>query len=209
MVVVEEATRLGCLADQLLSLSRHDAGITECRRESVWVDALLLDVVEKLRPLAEVRGVVVMASDLESCEVVGDDIRLSQAFFNVVDNAIKYTSAGGVIDITCRIEERFAEIVVRDTGVGIPSEHLERVFDRFYRVDSSRHSQTGGAGLGLAITRTAVSAHNGEICIHSEEGLGTTVTIRLPVAFRQTGGMIRPANRSDLESITSHVSSLS
>ncbi len=208
-VVVDEATRLGCLADQLLSLSRHDAGITECRQDPVCVDALLLDVVDKLQPLAEVRGVAVTSSDLESCEVMGDDIRLSQAFFNVLDNSIKFTSNGGVVDITCRIADRFAVIAVRDTGIGIRPEHLERVFDRFYRVDSSRHSQTGGAGLGLAICRTAVLAHNGEIRIHSEEGVGTTITIRLPIVFSPPGDMTRPANRSDVESITTHASSLS
>ncbi len=179
-IVVEEATRLGCLADQLLSLSRHDAGVTECRQESVRVDALLLDVVEQLRPVAEARGVVLETTAIESYEMAGDDIRLSQAFFNVVDNAIKYTAKNGSVDIQCRVKNWSAVIDIRDTGIGIPSEHLGRVFDRFYRVDSSRHSQSGGAGLGLAIARTAVLAHQGEISIQSEPGVGTTVTIRLP-----------------------------
>lgn len=181
-IVVEEATRLGCLADQLLSLSRHDAGVTECRQESVRVDALLLDVVEQLRPVAEARGVELEASAIESYEMVGDDIRLSQAFFNVLDNAIKYTAKNGLVDIRCRVRNWSAVIDIHDTGIGIPSEHLGRVFDRFYRVDSSRHSQSGGAGLGLAIARTAILAHQGEISIQSEPGVGTTVTIRLPEA---------------------------
>lgn len=208
-VVVEEATRLGCLADQLLSLSRHDAGITECRQEPVCVDALLLDVVDKLEPFAEARGLVVTTKNLEACEVVGDDIRLSQAFFNIVDNAIKFTPDGGVIEITCRTEDRFAMIVVRDTGIGIPTEHLDRVFDRFYRVDSSRNSETGGSGLGLAIARTAVLAHGGEIAIHSEQGVGTTVTIRLPSIFRPAGDSNRTVKHSDVQSLASHTSSLS
>ncbi|MGD9854872.1 MAG: sensor histidine kinase [Planctomycetaceae bacterium] len=163
----------------MLSLSRHDAGVTECRQESVRVDALLLDVIERLRPLAEARGVALELNAIEACEMVGDDIRLSQAFFNVVDNAIKYTAKDGSVDVQCRVKDWSAVIVISDTGIGIPPEHLGRVFDRFYRVDSSRHSLTGGAGLGLAISRTAVLAHQGEITIQSELGVGRTVTIRL------------------------------
>jgi heavy metal sensor kinase len=180
-VVVEEATRLGSLADQLLNLSRQDAGIVACRQEPVRVDALLLDVVEQLRPLASVRGVALETGDIESCEILGDDLQLGQAFFNVVENAIKYTQPGGSIDLECRVLEGCVEVMVRDTGIGIPVEHLGRVFDRFYRVDSSRQSRTGGAGLGLAISRTAVLAHHGEIQVESEVGIGTTVTIRLPL----------------------------
>ncbi|MBI1349301.1 HAMP domain-containing protein [bacterium] len=200
-VVVEEAVRLGSLADQLLSLSRHDAGITEIRHDPIFVDALLQDVVDKLQPSAETRGIALTSSHRESCELRGDDIRLSQVFFNVVDNAIKYTTSGGVVDITCHILERCAVIAVRDTGIGIPPEHLVRVFDRFYRVDSSRHSLTGGAGLGLAICRTAVLAHSGEIHIQSEVGVGTTVTIRLPVVSSQKSNEIRPTNFTDTESV--------
>lgn len=178
-IVVDEAARLGRLSDQLLSLSRHDAGVTECRRELVCLDALLLDVTEQLRPLAEDRGVALNIGVMDSCELMGDDVRLSQALFNVVDNAIKYTSKDGSVEVECRVRDWSAVIVVRDTGIGIPVEHLGKVFDRFYRVDSSRHSLTGGAGLGLAIARTAVLAHQGEISIQSEFNVGTTVTICL------------------------------
>ena len=189
-VVVEEATRLGRLADQLLSLSRHDAGLTECRQEAVRVDALLLDVVEQLRPLAAGRGVVLEEDTVEPCELLGDDVRLSQAFFNVVENAIKYTPEEGAVHVQCRVQDWSTVVVVRDTGIGIPREHLGRVFDRFYRVDSSRQTLTGGAGLGLAISRTAILAHQGEIEIHSEPGVGTTVTIRLPGP--QSGVILNP-----------------
>lgn len=178
-IVVDEATRLGCLTDQLLSLSRHDAGLTECHQESVRIDALLLDLIEQLRPLAATHGVALESEGIESCEILGDHIRLNQAFFNVMENAIKYTTHGGSVAVQCRVQDRFAVITVRDTGIGIPPQHVERVFERFYRVDSSRHSQTGGTGLGLAISRTAVLAHQGEIAIQSEMGRGTIVTIRL------------------------------
>jgi len=181
-VVVEEATRLGRLADQLLSLSRHDAGITECRRELVPVDALLLDVLESLRPLAGARGVTLAASVVEPCDVMGDDVRLSQAFSNVVENAVKFTPSGGLVTVECRVRDGSAVVRVVDSGAGIPGEHLAHVFERFYRVNSSRHSTTGGAGLGLAIARAAIEVHCGTIEIESEPGRGTTVTIRLPMS---------------------------
>ena len=91
------------------------------------MDALLQDVIEQLRPLAVARGVFLDSKMMGSCQIVGDDIRLSQAFFNVVDNAIKYTPEGGAVVVQCQVKDWSAVIVVRDTGIGIPPEHLERV----------------------------------------------------------------------------------
>lgn len=179
-IVADEAARLGHLADQLLHLSRYDAGITVYRRENVRVDALMLDVADQLRPLATRRDIKLDPSGIDCVEVLGDDTRLSQAFFNVLENAIKFSRAGGLIEIEVKPELDRAVIVIRDAGIGIPKEHLSKVFDRFYRVDESRHSETGGAGLGLAIAKTAIEAHHGQIAIESHPGLGTTVTIQLP-----------------------------
>lgn len=181
-VVVEEATRLSALADQLLTLSRRDAGIVECRREYIRIDALLADVIDQLLPLAHAKSIAMALLAVEPGEIAGDDTGLRQAFFNILDNAIKYTPHGGRIQVDCRLKDRLALIKIADSGIGIPAEHIPRVFDRFYRVDSSRHSQTGGAGLGLAIARTAVHAHQGQIEIQSNLESGTTVTIRLPGA---------------------------
>lgn len=179
-IVADEAARLGNLADQLLNLSRYDAGITVYRRENVRVDALLLDVADQLRPLAARRNIKLDFSGINCIEVLGDDVRLSQALFNVLENAIKYSQAGGLVEIEVKQDRGRAVIAFRDAGIGIPHEHLPKVFDRFYRVDESRHSATGGAGLGLAIAKTAIEAHHGQIGIESQPGLGTTVTIQLP-----------------------------
>lgn len=177
--VVEEATRLGRLADQLLDLSRHDAGLTVCHRENIQLDALLRDLVDHALPLAADRRITLEAVVMEPCELAGDPLMLGQAFSNLLENAIKYTPAGGRVTIRC--ERRGVAIVVQisDTGIGIPREHLGRVFDRFFRVDPSRHPSTGGAGLGLAIARTSILMHGGMIDIDSVEGAGTTVTIKL------------------------------
>ena len=178
--VVEEATRMGRLADQLLNLSRHDAGIIDCRREPVRVDALLLDVVEQARSLAADKGISLDTTAISPAEMMGDDLLLGQAVFNVLENAIKYTPHGGCVTVQCELRAETILLRIHDTGIGIPREHLDRVFDRFYRVDPSRHSATGGAGLGLAITRSAIQMHGGDIEIQSEVGVGTTFIIRFP-----------------------------
>ena len=178
--VVEEATRLGCLADQLLNLSRHDAGITDCRRDVLRPDAVLRDVVDKLRPLAENSGVDFDISGVAPCEVSGDGLLLGQAVFNVVENAVKYTPRGGEVALRCGLAGGHVVLEIQDTGIGIPADHLPRVFDRFYRVDPSRHSRTGGAGLGLAIARAAVEVLGGTIEVQSEPGAGTMITICMP-----------------------------
>lgn len=177
--IVEEATRLGRLADQLLNLSRHDAGLTECRRDPVRIDALILDVIEQLRPLSVSRGVSLDVAELVECETTGDDLMLGQALSNIVENGLKYTPAGGRVTLRCQMAKDVIRVQVQDTGVGIASEHLPRVFDRFYRVDSSRNCAMGGAGLGLAIARSAIQVHGGDLQIESQQGVGTTLTIRV------------------------------
>ena len=179
-IVVDEATRLGKLADQLLTLSRQDAGIIDCIRVSVHLDAVLLDVIEQLQPVASCRGVLLKAGRIQTCHVDGDDVSLRQVVYNVVDNALKYTRSGGTVLIQCIVDLNSVVCEVTDTGIGISDEHLPHVCSRFYRVDSSRHSENGGAGLGLSIARTTVLSHGGTIDIRSRLNIGTTVVISLP-----------------------------
>lgn len=179
-VVVEEAGRLGRLADQLLNLSRQDAGVVDQVPEAVRLDAVIQDVIDQLRPFAETRQVTLKCDRIEPCEILGNDIRLSQLFFNIIENAIKYTPRGGTVSLWGRISEPQGVFGIEDTGIGIAEEHVTRVFDRFYRVDPSRHTQGGGAGLGLSIAESAVHAHNGSIELCSQLGAGTRVFIRLP-----------------------------
>ncbi len=188
-VVVDEATRLGRLADQLLTLSRADAGASPVPRESVRLDALLLDVAETFVPLVARQQVRLECDHLTPCEILGDDIRLSQAFSNVIENALKFTRPGGIVSVQLHLHNELATISIADTGIGIAAAHLSHVFDRFYRIDTSRHSQSGGTGLGLSIARSAVTEHQGTITMESEPDVGTTVTICLPAG--------RPAAESE------------
>ncbi len=179
-VVVEEATRLGTLADQLLILSRQDAGLDTLRLEPVEIDPVLLDTIESLSPLAQSHRVQLHADCDSGAVISGNDIRLSQVFFNIIENAIKYSPEDTVVEVASKIVGDQCQIVIRDHGIGIPPEHLPRVFERFYRVDSSRNRAIGGSGLGLAIARSIVTAHGGTIEIQSEANSGTEVTLGFP-----------------------------
>jgi signal transduction histidine kinase len=134
-----------------------------------------------MRPLADVKQIRMETRKDRPVPITGDEARLRQVFFNVLDNAIKYTPAGGKVDVRVEQSDHTALVTLRDTGIGIGPEHLPRVFDRFYRIDKSRSREQGGTGLGLSIAKTIVSAHGGQIDLASVPGQGTTCTIRLPL----------------------------
>lgn len=179
-VIVDEATRLGTLADQLLLLSRQDAGLDAVLVDLVEIDPILLDVVESLSPLADSREVILKAKCTCNASVAGNDLRLSQVFFNIIENAIKYSPLGATVEIESETNEKHVQVIVEDNGAGIASQHLTRVFERFYRVDPSRNRAIGGSGLGLSIAKSIVTSHGGTIEIESEEGNGTRVIVTLP-----------------------------
>ncbi len=186
--ILEECDRLTRLTDQLLTLSREDAGTARPAAAPVDLANLLTGVVETMRPLAEVKGLHIHALENGPLAIHGDEARLRQVFYNILDNAIKYTSAGGRIDIGLVHQHQEAVITIRDTGIGIPPEHLARVFDRFYRVDKARSREQGGTGLGLSIARSIVAAHRGQIEIVSTPGQGTSCIISLPAEKLQPLG---------------------
>jgi heavy metal sensor kinase len=180
--ILEECARLTRLTEQLLTLAREDAAGARQAHQQVDLTALVQGVVEIMRPVAESRGVVLHCETDGPAEVGGDGARLRQVFYNLLDNAIKYTPAGGNISVLCGRRGRDALVTVRDTGVGIPPEHLPRVFDRFYRVDKARSRELGGTGLGLSIAQSIVIAHGGRIDLASAPGEGTTCTVVLPAS---------------------------
>jgi signal transduction histidine kinase len=113
--------------------------------------------------------------------VTGDALKLTELFSNLLDNAVKYSDAGGTVRVETRREPPFAVVAVHDTGVGIPPEDLPRIFERFYRTDSSRSRDSGGTGLGLSLCRWIADAHGGRIEVASTPGEGTTFTVHLPL----------------------------
>jgi signal transduction histidine kinase len=131
--------------------------------------------------LAATHGITLTTDNLVPCCVSGDPDALRRLLFNLLDNAIKYTSAGGKVEVRCERDEEFARLIVSDTGIGIPSEHIPHLFERFYRVDPARSREAGGTGLGLAICRSIAEAHDGQIHLESTEGRGTRVIVALPL----------------------------
>lgn len=178
--MADEAVRLTDLVNQLLTLSRHDAGQVMPLEERVRVDLVILDVVERLRERAEQQRLQFSVEPLPPWIVDGDDILLSQLFYNLLDNAFKYTPAEGSVRVWGHIFGQTLVVGVQDSGIGIPDEFRNRVFDRFFRVDSSQNGPRSGAGLGLAICRAVVETHRGEITVTSAIGLGSCFQVTLP-----------------------------
>jgi two-component system, OmpR family, heavy metal sensor histidine kinase CusS len=177
--LLEEIERLSRLVSQLLFLCREDVGLQTGPRRAVRLDEVVSEVVEHMQVMAQEKAVTLELDCTRPCVVLGDQDRLRQLFFNLLDNAIKYTSPGGLVSVRDGSSNGRAEIVVADTGIGIPAEHLTHVTDRFYRVDPAREAE-GGTGLGLSICRSITDAHQGRLDIESLEGQGTTVTLSLP-----------------------------
>ena len=179
-VTLEETTRLSAMVDQLLALSRNDAGCAGNMDDIVPMDALLGDVVERFFAVAVEKGLTLVAEPLPPWFVHGDDIWLSQLFYNLLDNAMKYTVAPGQVTLSAVIEDNVARFTVENTGAGIAAEHLPHLFKRFYRVDDSRTRAKGGTGLGLAICKSIAELHGGSIKVESSRNTGTRFIVTLP-----------------------------
>lgn len=180
--ILREADHLNALISDLLTLARLDAG--QLHLNLVWFDArtLLEDVAGQTLRLLDGRRIAVEVRGLAYLDLRADRDRILQVLRILIDNAQRYTPAGGQIILRCARRGERALLSVSDTGCGIPPEHLPRVFDRFYRADHARARMEGGTGLGLAIARGIVEAHAGMLAIASAVGKGTTVTLDLPVA---------------------------
>jgi heavy metal sensor kinase len=185
--ILEECERLTRLTDQLLALAREDAHLTRRAQEAVDAAAVVRHVADTMRPLAEAKGLNLRIKLNGPAFVRGDEIRLREVFFNVLDNAIKYTQDLGEIEINVDRNGPDVTISVRDTGIGISSDHLPHVFDRFYRVDKARSRAEGGTGLGLSIAQSIVTAHGGRIDLESRPGQGTICRVVLPTSAPAQG----------------------
>jgi two-component system sensor histidine kinase SenX3 len=179
--MLAEAFRVGRTIDDLLELSRIEAD-EEARRDDVPVHLVIAEAVDRVRPAAEQQGIAIEHTEPPARLVVpGDRRQLVSATYNLLENGVKYSDAGSSVQIRATTDGRWVDIEVRDRGIGIPRRDLERVFERFYRVDRARSRETGGTGLGLAIVRHVASNHAGDVRVESAEGQGSTFTLRLPV----------------------------
>jgi two-component system, OmpR family, phosphate regulon sensor histidine kinase PhoR len=178
-IIQKNAARMHRLIDDILELSAIEAGNVTLHPESVPLRVLIEDVVNSLSAAAVARHVQLRNMIEPDVKVVADPHRLMQMITNLIDNAIKFNRDGGEVTITFERAEG-NRIVVSDTGEGIPSHHLDRLFERFYRVDRARSRELGGTGLGLAIVKHLARSHGGEVTVRSQLGEGTEFTIELP-----------------------------
>lgn len=178
--VREEVGQMSRLVDDLLTLARADQGASQLTLASLDLAELVGEVADRFTAQAVAAGIEIVV-EMPEIAMVADSIRLRQLLLNLVANALAYTPRGGVVTLSGRVEERTAVLEVTDTGIGIPPEALEHIFDRFFRVDHARSRAVDGSGLGLAICRWAVAAHGGTIAASSTEGRGSRFTVRLPL----------------------------
>ena len=184
-----EAFRVARIIDDLLDLSRIESDEAHVR-EPVAVHLVLSQAADRIRPVAEHRGVTIEVGEPpREMSVLGDHRQLVSAVHNLLENAVKYSDDGSSIEVrACAVAGpdptagTVVEISVRDFGIGIPARDLERIFERFYRVDRARARDTGGTGLGLAIVRHVANNHGGQVRVLSQEGVGSTFTLQLPSA---------------------------
>ena len=176
-----EAFRASRTIDDLLDLSRIEAEQAP-QREIVTLNHTLADSIERNKSSATNRGIEIKYDEwAEDLTVLGDRRQLASAVSNLIENAIKYSDTGSVVQINLVRQETDGVVDVIDSGIGIPEKDLQRIFERFYRVDQARSRESGGTGLGLSIVRHVVHNHNGNISVKSMEGVGTTFTVTLPL----------------------------
>lgn len=181
-VINDESDRMTRLIKDLLLLSRLDYQQANTKHETFDLPELIASVVKKLQISAKEKGQVITYERINALPpFYGDKDRIAQVLVNILSNAIKYTPDGGSITVTSLYMYQSAYVKIKDTGIGIPAEDLEHIFERFYRVDKARSRQQGGTGLGLAIAREIVTAAGGEITIQSQLEQGTEVVVRLPI----------------------------
>jgi two-component system sensor histidine kinase SenX3 len=193
--MMAETDRASRTIDDLMELSRIEVG-AERAVETVKLADVLKGAVDRVSHLASQREITISAlaaepkapnglAGSEPLTVVGDRRQIISAVGNLVENAVKYSEPGSVVQLRVRRTDRWIEIVVSDQGIGIPQRDLDRIFERFYRVDRARSRTTGGTGLGLSIVRHVASNHGGEVVVTSTEGQGSTFVLRLPVEGSQ------------------------
>ena len=180
-----EIARMERLAQDLLTLARSDTGGLELMTAPLEIADVASEVVRRTTPLAQSQGVqLTLRTEPQGSTVEADPDRMQQVFLILIDNAIKHTPSGGHVEVQVRRHGQSAQVTVADTGSGIAAEHLPRIFDRFYRADKARSRDGGGTGLGLAIAKMLVEAHGGQLQLSSTLGVGTQVSVSLPLVNR-------------------------
>ena len=183
---VEESERVLTMLTALMDITEAQAGVMKLNLEKASIPTLLAEAVELYEFVAEEKQISVTTDFAEPCEAEVDATRMRQVFANLLDNALKYTPAGGTVQVSCRAMPGSARITVRDTGMGIPAADQPRIWERLYRGDKSRAQR--GLGLGLSLVKAIVEAHQGTISVRSEPGQGAEFTVMVPLALAAPAG---------------------
>ena len=192
--MVDEAIRVGRTIDDLLELSRIEFG-GEAVKDEVDAGAIISESISRVSPLASTHAIKVAMIELATpLKVVGDRRQLVSAIGNLVENAVKYSEVGSAVEVSAQANGDSVEFTVKDFGLGIPSRDLDRVFERFYRVDRARSRDTGGTGLGLAIVRHVANNHGGDVSVTSIEGEGSTFSLKIPKFVNQNPVTMRESS---------------
>lgn len=181
--ITEEIERENKIINDLLSLVKLDKTAGEMNITSISINDLLEQILKRLKPIAAKRNVELIFESFRSVMAEVDEVKLSLAISNLVENAIKYNFDDGWVRVSLNADHKFFYVKVIDSGVGIPEDVQDHIFERFYRVDKARSRETGGTGLGLSITRNAILMHRGAIKVYSKEKEGTTFTVRVPLNY--------------------------
>lgn len=179
----DEIDRENKIINDLLSLVKMDKSAGNINIASVQINELLERIMKRLRPIAQKQNVELVMESFRPVVAEVDEVKLTLALTNLIENAIKYNNPEGWVHVSLNADHQNFFVTVEDNGIGIPKEAQDRIFERFYRVDKSHSREIGGTGLGLAIARNAIIMHRGAIKVHSMEGEGTTFTVRIPLTY--------------------------
>lgn len=181
--IAKEIDRENDIIMDLLTLVKMDKRSQDINVRQVQVNEMLELILKRLKPIAERKNVEVVLESFRPVTAEIDEVKMTLAISNLVENAIKYNHADGWVHVSLNADHKFFYIKVSDSGIGIPEEDQAHIFERFYRVDKSHSREIGGTGLGLAIARNAVIMHRGSIKVYSTHGEGTTFTVRVPLIY--------------------------
>ena len=182
-----QTIRLNDLVKEIINLSKIQDSDPLDMAHNVEISNVIAEAVDQCEVLAEARKILINLDGVQNAVVVGNREQLVMAVHNLVENAINYSSEGTNVVISSKLDDGLIEILVKDQGLGIAEENLDRIFERFYRVDPARSRATGGTGLGLSIVKHVITNHGGEVKVWSSMGVGSTFAIRLPIANEGAG----------------------
>ena len=181
--IANEIERENKIINDLLSLVKMDKTAAQMNITAVDINELIESVLKRLRPIARLRDVEVTFESIRPVTAEIDEVKITQVFTNLVENAIKYNKEHGWVKVLLDADHQFFTVEISDSGIGIPEADYDHIFERFYRVDKSHSRESGGTGLGLAITRNAILLHRGSVKVASTEGEGTSFTVKIPLTY--------------------------